>query len=165
MSGQHRQIAVIGASGAEPGSQVWELAEEVGRLIAEAGHVLVCGGQTGVMEAASKGAAEAGGVVIGISPGGLEDVNEWCTYVIGTGIGHARNLSVVGSGEVVIAVGGAWGTLSEIGFARALDRTVVALATWSVKGAGDLSDAPGVIQAETAAQAVEAALEDLGKTS
>ena len=104
------------------------------------------------MEAAARGAAEAGGTVIGIVPGQLvEEANPHCTHVVASGIGHARNLAVVASGEVVIAVGGEWGTLSEIGHARALGRTVVRpaqLDAWS--GAAQLEGAPGVIAAETA---------------
>ena len=90
-------------------------AEAVGRGIAEAGAVLVCGGRSGVMEAASRGAREAGGEVIGILPS-LEtaDANEYVTHAVATGVGHARNLAVVASGDAVIAIGGEWGTLSEI---------------------------------------------------
>src|SRR5262249_6587894 len=110
------QIAVIGASAAEEGSEVARLAEEVGRLLAEAGATVVCGGRGGVMEAASRGAARAGGEVIGIVPGiSIDDANPHCTQVVASGIGFARNLAVVASGDAVIAVGGAWGTLSEIG--------------------------------------------------
>jgi len=153
------QVAVIGASACDRGSELWELAEEVGRLLAEEGCVLVCGGMGGVMEAASKGADEAGGTVIGISPSdNPEHANAYCTHVVATGIGHARNLAVVASGEAVIAVGGAWGTLSEIGFARNLGRTVVALRSWSASGEGDLAEGPGIVPADTAAKAVATAL-------
>lgn len=154
-----RQIAVIGAGSCEQGSEVWRLAEEVGRLISGEGCVLVCGGMGGVMEAASKGASEAGGTVIGISPSDDPDhANAYCTHVIATGIGHARNLAVVASGEAVIAVGGAWGTLSEIGFARSMGRNVTTLRSWSATGEGDLADAPGVEVAETAEDAVRLAV-------
>jgi uncharacterized protein (TIGR00725 family) len=111
------------------------------------------------MEAASRGAAEAGGEVIGIVPGlSIAEANPHCTHVVASGIGHGRNLAVVGSGEAVIAVGGEWGTLSEIGFARAIDRTVVALRSWAVTGQEQMKDAPGVFTAETPAEAVELAL-------
>ncbi len=154
-----RQIAVIGAGSCEQGSEVWGLAEEVGRLIASEGCVLVCGGLGGVMEAASKGASEGGGTVIGVSPSNdPAHANAHCTHVVATGIGHARNLAVVASGEAVIAVGGAWGTLSEIGFARAMGRTVITLRSWSAMGQGDLADAPGVEAATTPADAVRLAL-------
>jgi uncharacterized protein (TIGR00725 family) len=155
-------VAVIGAGGCEATSQAWALAEEVGRQLAEAGVTVVCGGRGGVMEAACKGAAEAGGTAIGILPGdSLEDANPFCTHVVATDIGHARNLAVVASGEVAIAVDGEWGTLSEIGRARALGRPVVALRSWSLRGRGKMEDAPGVVAVETAEQAVAAALEAL----
>jgi uncharacterized protein (TIGR00725 family) len=111
------------------------------------------------MEAASRGAAEAGGQVIGIVPGSsVDEANPHCTHVVASGVGHARNLAVVGSGEVVIAVGGEWGTLSEIGHARAIDRTVIALRSWTLTGRDRMVGAPGVIPAETPEQAVAAAL-------
>jgi hypothetical protein len=156
-------VAVIGAGGAQPGSEAWELAEAVGRGLAEAGAVLVCGGRGGVMEAACRGAAGAGGETIGIVPGHeLEEANRFCTRVIATGVGHARNLAVVGSGEVVIAIGGEWGTLSEIGHARSIGRTVVALRSWSLSGRERMEGAPGVEVAETPEDAVAAALAALG---
>jgi uncharacterized protein (TIGR00725 family) len=154
-----RQVAVIGASGAEEGSGAWRLAEEVGRRLAEAGVALVCGGGGGVMEAAARAAAEAGGTVIGIVPGDSPaDANEYCTHVVATGIGHARNLAVVASGEAVIAIGGEWGTLSEIGFARVIGHEVVALRSWELNGRDRMRGAPGVIVAETAEEAIAAAL-------
>ena len=79
--------------------------------------------------------------------------------MVATGIGHARNLAVVASGDVVIAVGGEWGTLSEIGFARAIGRPVIALRSWNMSGHERMEDAPGVVPAETAREAVELALE------
>lgn len=152
-------MAVIGSSRCEAGSEASELAEEVGRRLAEAGVTVVCGGRGGVMEAASRGAAEAGGTVIGILPGNsLGEANPHCTHVIATDIGHARNLAVVASGEVVIAVDGEWGTLSEIGLARALDRPVVALRSWQLVGREKMRGAPGVTPVDTAEQAVAAAL-------
>jgi uncharacterized protein (TIGR00725 family) len=157
-----RQVAVIGASGCEQGSEVAVLAEEVGRRLAEAGMTVVCGAGPGVMEAAARGATEAGGRVIGIVRGTSSDeANRYCTEVVATGIGQARNLAVVASGEVVIAVGGEWGTLSEIGHARAIGRTVVALRSWELTGRERMEVAPGVIQAETPEEAVAAALEVL----
>jgi uncharacterized protein (TIGR00725 family) len=156
---RRRQVAVIGGHGVEEGSQVWALAEEVGRRLAEAGVSVVCGGGGGVMEAASRGAAEAGGEVIGIVPGtSPDDANAYCTHVVATGIGHARNLAVVSSGEAVIAIGGEWGTLSEIGFARVLGRQVVALRSWELNGRERVADGPGVVSAETAEEAVSGAL-------
>ena len=159
MAPDEPQVAVIGSGACEPGSEPWTLAEDVGRGLAEAGAVVVCGGLGGVMEASAKGAAEAGGTVIGIVPSdSAGHANEHCTHVVATGIGHARNLAVVASGEAVIAIGGEWGTLSEIGFARRLGRTVVALRTWRPVGQGGMEGAPGVVPASGAAEAVETAL-------
>ena len=103
------------------------LAGAVGRLLAERGCTLVCGGLGGAMAAASRGAKEAGGVTIGIIPG-YDDraANPWIDHVICTGLGQARNALVVATGQAVIAVGGGWGTLSEIALARRLERPVVA---------------------------------------
>jgi uncharacterized protein (TIGR00725 family) len=138
------------------------LAEEVGRLLAEAGVTLVCGGLTGAMEAACRGASEAGGTAIGIVPGdSVTEANPYCTHVVATGIGHARNLAVVASGGAVIAIGGEWGTLSEIGFARAIGRPVVALRSWTLGGRERMEGAPGVLLAETAREAVNLALQSL----
>jgi uncharacterized protein (TIGR00725 family) len=159
---EERQVAVIGSAACEPDSEAAMQAEEVGRRLAEAGVTLVCGGLTGVMEAACRGAVEAGGTAIGIVPGNSAgEANPHCTHVVATGIGHARNLAVVSSGEVVIAVGGEWGTLSEIGFARAIGRTVVALRSWELNGRERMEGAPGVLAATTAREAVDLALEAL----
>jgi uncharacterized protein (TIGR00725 family) len=148
-SNMARQVSVIG-SGAE-----WEsAATEVGRLLAERGFTVVTGGEDEVMAAAHRGAKSAGGTTIAILPG--EDrnaANAWADHVVVTGIGHARNLAVAASGDVVIAVGGGWGTLAEIAFARRLGRPVVALA-----GAPEVE---GVQTAESPAEAVELALRHL----
>ena len=154
-----RQVAVIGSGGCGEGSETWALAEEVGRRLAEAGATVVCGGRTGVMEAVARGAAGAGGTVIGIVPGpSTEEANEHCTHVVATSLGHARNLAVVSSGEAAIAIGGEWGTLSEIAFARRLGRPVVALRSWELDGREAMQGAPGVIAADSAEEAVAAAL-------
>jgi uncharacterized protein (TIGR00725 family) len=151
------QIAVIGSGAEEP--ELAALAEEVGRRVAKSGARTVCGGMGGVMEAAARGAAEAGGEVLGIVPTeSPDDANEFVTHPVATGIGHARNLAVVASADAVIAVGGEWGTLSEIAFARRLGRTVVALESWSVRGREGLAEAPGIISAHSPAEAVESAL-------
>jgi len=152
------QISVIGSAAAE--DEVLAHAEAVGRGIAGAGAVLVCGGGGGVMEAASRGASEAGGVVIGILPDSSPgDGNEHLTHAIATGIGHARNLAVVASGDAVIAVGGEWGTLSEIALARRLERPVVGLDTWTLRhrAGTDL----GITEAGSAEDAVRAALSSI----
>jgi uncharacterized protein (TIGR00725 family) len=154
------QVAVIGAG--EGSDEALVAAEEVGRLLAEAGAVVICGGRGGVMEAAARGAAEAGGTAIGVLPGSDPgEANEHVVHVVATGVGHARNLAVVGSGEAVIAVDGHWGTLSEIAFARRLGRPVVALRSWALQHRTDSE--LGIVEAETPAEAVEAALGALGR--
>jgi uncharacterized protein (TIGR00725 family) len=151
------QIAVIGKG--TPDEELQPLAEEVGQLIARSGAVVVCGGMGGVMEGASRGAREAGGDVIGIVPGERTgDSNPFVTHVVATGIGHGRNLAVVASADAVVAIGGAWGTLAEIGFARRLGKRVAALRSWAVTGPGDMEGGPGIDVVEDAAQAVELAL-------
>jgi uncharacterized protein (TIGR00725 family) len=153
------QIAVIGSGECGPESEAWALAEEVGRLLAEAGATVVCGGRGGVMEAVARGAAGAGGTVIGVLPWvSTADANPHCTHVVATGIGQARNLAVVASGDATIAISGGWGTLSEIGHARNLGRPVVALRSWSVDGRGEMEGGPGVSAAASAEEAVRAAL-------
>jgi uncharacterized protein (TIGR00725 family) len=147
-------VAVVG-SGTATGD-LYEKAKEVGRLVAERGGVVVCGGLSGVMEAAARGATEAGGVAIGILPD--EDrrrQNEYLTYSVATGVGQARNLAVVCSGDVVIAVGGEYGTLSEIGLARKIGRPVVVIEGW------DLGEHVSV--ASSPQEAVEAAFELIGR--
>jgi uncharacterized protein (TIGR00725 family) len=114
------------------------------------------------MAAVARGAASAGGEVIGVLPGSDPgDANPDCTHVVATGVGNARNLAVVGSGEVVVAIGGEWGTLSEIGHARSIGRTVVALRSWTLGGRDRMEGAPGVISAETPEEAVATALAEL----
>src|SRR3989339_2038943 len=123
-------ISVIGESHAS--EDIAKLAEEVGYEIAKAGAVLVCGGLKGVMEYACKGAKMGRGTTIGILPGSKrEDANPWVDFPIVTGIGYARNKLVVKSGQVVIAVGGSHGTLSEIAFALGYKIPVVGLKTWT----------------------------------
>jgi uncharacterized protein (TIGR00725 family) len=143
------QVAVIGSGAA------WEdAAEEVGRILAERGCTVVTGGLGEVMAAAHRGAKSAGGATVAILPG--EDrraANAWADHVVVTGIGHARNLAVAASGDAVIAVGGSWGTLAEMAFARRLGRPVVA-----VEGAPAVA---GIPVAGTPAEAVELVLRDL----
>lgn len=141
------QVSVIGS-----GAEHEERAAEVGRLLAERGATVVTGGLGEVMAAASRGAKSAGGTTIGIVPGETRDrANAWVDHAVVTGIGHARNLAVVASGDAVIAVGGKYGTLAEIGFALTLGRpTVVLEPGWDVDGAH---------HAATPAEAVDLALE------
>lgn len=111
-------------------------AEEVGRLLAERGCTVITGGLGEVMAAASRGAKSAGGTTIGILPGQDRGAaNEWVDHVVVTGLGHVRNFAVAASGDAVIAVGGSWGTLSEIAFAKLLGRAVVVLEPgWELEG-------------------------------
>ena len=112
-----------------------------------------------MMEAAARGARRAGGEVIGVLPGeDPAEANEHVTHPVATGVGHARNLAVVASGAAVVAIGGEWGTLAEIAFARLLGREVVTLRSWSVSGAGGMKDGPGIHRAETAPDATALAV-------
>ena len=140
------QVSVVGS-----GTEHEANAEPVGLLLAERGATVVTGGLGEVMAAASRGAKSAGGTTIGILPGETRAAaNEWLDHVVVTGIGHGRNLAVVASGDAVIAVGGRYGTLAEIGFALTLGRPVVVLEPgWAVDGAQ---------RAQTPAEAVEFAL-------
>lgn len=149
-------IAVVGESNASP--EIAKLAEEVGAEVAKAGAVLVCGGLKGVMEAASKGAKCAGGTTIGILPGSKrEEANPYIDYPIVTGIGYARNKLVIKTGNVVIAVGGSYGTLSEIAFALGYEIPVVGLKTWQmIHHSGQIDKK--IVYADNAKQAVETAM-------
>jgi len=129
-----RYIAVIGPSGAGIDPAVADAAAQVGALIAEAGAILVCGGGTGAMEAACRGARGGGGLTIGILPGGTrEEANRWVSVALPTGMGEARNALVVRAADAVIAVGGGVGTLSEIALALKMGRPVVGLGTWDAR--------------------------------
>src|SRR5918997_3353047 len=127
------QVAVIGS-----GHEHEARAEAVGRLLAGGGATVVTGGLGEVMAAAARGAKSAGGATLGVLPGETRaGANEWLDHVVVTGIGHARNLAVVASGDAVIAVGGTWGTLAEIAFARRLGRPVVIVDPgWKIEGDG-----------------------------
>jgi uncharacterized protein (TIGR00725 family) len=143
-----RYVAVCGQS--EPDAVLEAAAQEVGRLLAEAGVVVICGGLGGVMEAVCRGVADAGGQSIGLLPGSdRQEANAALGIALATGLGQARNAVVATAGDVVIAIGRGWGTLSEIGMARRLGRRVVALHSWNVDGL-DVAGSP--------AQAVELAL-------
>ncbi|MGH2717215.1 MAG: TIGR00725 family protein [Actinomycetota bacterium] len=127
-------IAVIGPSGEDIDPAVADAAARVGALIAQAGAILVCGGGTGAMAAACRGANEAGGVTVGILPGvSREEANPWVSIAIPTGMGEARNALVVRAGDAVIAVGGGVGTLSEIALALKMGRPVIGLGTWEAR--------------------------------
>ncbi len=134
-------VAVVGGGGRLPAAQR-TMAEEVGRAVAEAGAVLVCGGLGGVMEAACRGAQAGGGLTIGILPG-LErhDANPHVEVAIPTGMGEARNALVVRAADVVVAVAGEYGTLSEIALALQAGIPVVGLDTWELARRGEPVDA------------------------
>ena len=146
-------VSVIGAGQATAQEIAW--AEEVGRLLAERGAVVVCGGLGGVMEAACRGARAAGGLTVSILPGyDRAAANPWTEVAIATGLAEARNVIVAASGDGVIAVGGALGTLSEIAFALKLHRPVVTLGSWHLDPE-HLPDQARLFAAETPAQAVD----------
>ncbi|MBF8266874.1 MAG: hypothetical protein HW388_382 [Dehalococcoidia bacterium] len=150
------QISVIGSSEATP--EAMRLAEEVGRELAKRGVTVVTGGLTGVMEAACKGAKEAGGTTIGILPSSDPgEANPYVDIPICTGIGYARNVIVVRSGRAVIAIAGAFGTLSEIAHALSDGIPVIGLNTWSFSQNG--MGSREIILAHDPADAVEKALE------
>jgi uncharacterized protein (TIGR00725 family) len=149
-------ISVIGAGQASDDEAA--AAEEIGRLLAEAGAILVCGGLGGVMHAAAGGCEAAGGTSIGILPGDdRTSGSPHLTLRIATGLGEARNAIVARAADAVIAVGGEFGTLSEIAFALKMGKPVVGLGTWSL----DLEGLPGdpLQRASTPADAVAKALE------
>jgi uncharacterized protein (TIGR00725 family) len=146
-----RLIAVIGAG--ECGPELYQLAREVGALVAEAGAALVCGGLSGVMEGAARGAREAGGVTLGLLPGDDRgSANPYIDLAVPTGMGEGRNFLVVRAAEAAIAIGGGHGTLSEIALALKTGKRVVGLKT-------DWEKIPGVIKAESPSEAVRKALE------
>jgi len=149
-------IAVIGSS--QPSVEESRLAEEVGRELAKQGAVLVCGGLTGVMEATCKGAQSEGGLTIGILPGEMrQSANTYVQIPIVTGMGYARNVIVVRSAQAVIAIGGSYGTLSEIGHALQNNTPVIGLNTWSLSKNG-VPDA-AIVLAKNPRDAVKKALE------
>ena len=152
-------ISVIGSSNPTTKEHV-ELAEAVGRELAKRGATVACGGLTGIMEAVCRGAKSAGGVTIGILPGrAAADANSYVDIPIVTNMGYSRNVIVVYTGRAVIAIGGAYGTLSEIGYALGEGIPVVGLKTWELSRNGDgqpVDDA--IIAASDPVDAVEKAL-------
>jgi uncharacterized protein (TIGR00725 family) len=151
MSARAPHISVVGASQAT--FEELQVAEEVGRRLAQAGAIVVTGGHGGVMAGASRGAAEAGGLVVGILPGLDRDAaNEWVQVGIPTGLGDLRNGLVVRCADAVIAVGGAYGTLSEVALALSAGVAVFGLGTWEIDGI-ESADSP----ADAVARALRAA--------
>lgn len=150
------RIGVLGPGMA--GAETLALAEEVGVEIARRGAVLVCGGLGGVMEAAARGAKRAGGLTIGIVPGiTAQEANEFIDVPVVTGMGEARNILVVRSSSVVIAIAGSYGTLSEIALALKMGVPVVGMGTWQLRGPD--GSAPPIIRASSPQKAVAHALE------
>jgi uncharacterized protein (TIGR00725 family) len=142
-------IAVIGAGTAD--DAILKIAEDVGRLIARRGAVLICGGLGGVMDTASKGAKSAGGITVGILPQNhTKDANPNIDIPIATGFGEGRNVIIARTADAIIAVGGEYGTLSEIAFGLKMGKPVIGIGTWNIKG---------TIKAKNAEDAVEKAFE------
>jgi len=126
-------VTVVG--GHKCSKKIYRIAEEVGNLIARQGWILICGGRTGVMEAACKGAKKQGGLTVGILPSSDgKDANKYVDVKIPTGLGYARNILVVRSVDAVIAISGEYGTLSEIAFAFNEEKPIAGIDTWEVKG-------------------------------
>jgi uncharacterized protein (TIGR00725 family) len=149
-------VGVIGGGAAD--AQTRELARAVGRLLAEKGAVVICGGLGGVMEAACRGAKEAGGLTIGVLPGtDREEANEYVDIPIVTGLADARNVIIARTASVLIAIDGQFGTLSEVAFALKFRKPVVALRSWDVD--------PRIEKADTPERAVSLALERINMQS
>ena len=145
-------IAVIG--GSECSADDYTAAETVGRLIAEKGGIVICGGLYGVMEAACKGAYEAGGLTIGILPSGdITDANLYVKIPVATGMGIGRNIVIIRTAQAVIAVDGRYGTLSEIAYALQLNKPVFGINSWS--------DIPGPIAVNSPEEAVKKAFDSV----
>ncbi len=144
------RIGVIG--GSKPDAKSRQIAFKVGQLIAEKGAILICGGLSGVMEEASRGAKQAGGMTIGILPGNSpQDANPHIDVAIATGLGYGRNSLVAMNSDVIIAINGQFGTLTEIAYGSIYGKKIIGLGTWDIEG---------VIKAESAEEAVNLALKD-----
>ncbi|HSB90950.1 MAG TPA: TIGR00725 family protein [Anaerolineales bacterium] len=155
MKPRPRVVSVAGGSTCPP--QEAALAEEVGRRLAEAGAILVCGGGGGVMEAACRGAVDAGGWTVGFLPGAEQGQgNAYLSLAVPTGLGEGRNVLVVRAGQALIAIGGGYGTLSEIALGLKIGRRVVGLSTWTATT--PLGEAAGILQAHTPEETVTLAL-------
>ena len=153
--GKELFIAVIGSS--ECSEEEAQLAEAVGQELARRGATLICGGLGGVMEAACRGAASQGGITVGILPGeSAQDANRYVKIPIVTGMGYGRNVIVAKSAQAVIAIGGSYGTLSEIAYALQNGVPVIGLNTWSLSRSGE--EDSSIIVVQSPAEAVERAL-------
>lgn len=144
---------MIGSGSAD--GELYDLARQLGRGLAGLGVEVVCGGLGGVMEGVCRGAKEQGGMTLGILPGfEHQEANQWVEVSIATGLGHARNQMVALNGDVVVAVGGAYGTLTELGFAKIHGRPVIALSSWEIEG---------VTTARTVDEALELVIQAFGQ--
>ena len=154
------QISIVGEAGATP--EIAALAEEVGAELGRRGITLVCGGGRGVMEAVCRGAKSEGGTTVGILPSSdPAAANRWVDISIPTGLGQARNVIIARSGSAVIAIGGRYGTLTEIGHALKAGIPVVGLRTWTLSKAGEVD--PSIIVADDARDAVDKAVMAAGR--
>jgi len=148
-------ISVIGDSSCSP--EEAKLAESVGELLAQRGATIVCGGLGGVMEAVCRGAKSKGGLTVGILPGkNSSTANPWVDIPLVTGLGEARNVVVAKSAQAIIAIGGNYGTLSEIAYALKSSTPVIGLNTWSLSRNGQEDDS--IIKAQSATEAVDKAI-------
>lgn len=153
------RIGVMGPGSCPP--ELYALAREVGYLIAKRGAILICGGRGGAMEAAARGAKEGGGITVGILPGeSAADANPYIDIPVVTGMGNARNAINVLTSQVIIAIHGSYGTLSEIALALKCNIPVVGLSTWALNAPGGAPGGAGlpITLARTAEEAVDAAL-------
>ncbi len=159
MTGRPPQIAVCGES--NPETAYADVAFEVGRLLAQRGARVLCGGMRGVMEAVARGARQGGGLTIGILPGDdPADANAYIDVPIATGMGFARNAILARAADGLIAIGGGWGTLSELAMARRMGRPVVALQSWAPIRP-QMRETP-IPEAQTPEEAVQYILRALG---
>lgn len=155
------KVPIVAVVGGMVEADAERVAEEVGRLLAERGAIVLTGGLGGVMAAASRGAARAGGTTVGLLPGDDRgDANEWVAVALATGMGEARNALIARAAEALIAVGGEFGTLSEIALALKLGRPVVGIDTWEIRRSGVTVDP--ILRARDAADAVELVFSRIG---
>lgn len=143
MQSNRNYIGIIGGSDILP--ELYSECIDIGRAIGSMGYPVICGGLSGVMEAVSRGVKQSGGLTIGLTPGDKSDANEFIGISIGTGIGISRNLMIVRNSDIIIAIGGRYGTLSEIAFAMQLNKPIIAYRSgWSdkleVKSAGSIEE-------------------------
>lgn len=144
-SKSRKMVGVIG--GARADRQIMDIAEELGKKIAEEGYTLVCGGLGGVMLAACRGAGKAGGLTVGILPGNRKSsANRYVSIPIVTSMSHARNAIIARTADILVAIDGRYGTLSEIAHAKALGKRVIGLYTWE--------EVPGIEDAESVREAI-----------